>query len=86
MKNFDLSDLVTAHKSSSNHRKLLSESENCGCFYCLEIFPYEHIEDWCDEANTALCPNCGIDSVIGSASNFPINQVFLSAMQKYWFW
>ncbi|RZG47555.1 cytoplasmic protein [Acinetobacter wuhouensis] len=85
MKNFDLSDLVKAHKTSSTHRKLLSESTKCGCFYCLSIFDYEQINEWIDFDDTALCPTCGIDSVIGGASGFPITQEFLKAMQQYYF-
>jgi len=34
---------------------------------------------------TALCPRCGIDSVIGSASGYPITADFLLMMRKYYF-
>jgi hypothetical protein len=34
---------------------------------------------------SALCPHCGIDTVIGSRSGFPITAEFLSRMQKRWF-
>jgi hypothetical protein len=40
---------------------------------------------WIDEDNTALCPFCGIDSVIGSGSHFPITREFLEQMKAYWF-
>ena len=86
MQNFDLSDLVAAHKTSSKHRQLLSESETCGCFYCLDTFDYQNIDTWCDDRNTAICPSCGIDSVIGAASGYPITEEFLTAMKKHWFW
>ena len=33
----------------------------------------------------ALCPSCGIDSVIGDASGFPITEEFLVAMEARWF-
>jgi hypothetical protein len=86
MKNFDSSDIITAHKTSSCHRKLLSESDTCGCFYCLDIFDYQEITKWVDHDDTAMCPSCDIDSVIGSASGYPITQEFLGAMKKHWFW
>ena len=60
-------------------------SENCGCFYCGSIFEPSKITEWIDEDTTALCPSCGIDSVIGSASKFPITPDFLKRMQSYWF-
>lgn len=85
MKNFDSSDIIAAHKMSSCHRKLLSESTKCGCFYCLSIFDYEKIIEWIDYDDTAMCPSCGIDSVIGSASGYSITEAFLSTMRKYWF-
>jgi hypothetical protein len=34
---------------------------------------------------TALCPHCGIDSVISSASGYPITAAFLHRMHDYWF-
>jgi len=35
--------------------------------------------------DTALCPHCGIDSVIGESSSVPITKEFLGKMKKYWF-
>jgi hypothetical protein len=79
-----------AHAHSSNHRREIEGSETCGCFYCSGIFSPTEIVVWIDkDANgigqCALCPKCGIDSVIGSLSGFPINKVFLSEMKRYWF-
>jgi acetone carboxylase gamma subunit len=34
---------------------------------------------------TALCPECGIDSVIGDASGYPITEAFLGKMKTFWF-
>jgi hypothetical protein len=62
----------------------------CGCFFCLATFPPGEIKDWVDEnedgvGQTALCPYCGIDSVIGSASGFPITREFLEEMHRFYF-
>jgi hypothetical protein len=54
-------------------------------FIAWMFFDYRNIQDWCDDENTALCPSCGIDAVIGLKSNDLITQEFLKAMQKYWF-
>ena len=32
-----------------------------------------------------ICPHCQIDSVIGSASGFPISKDFLTEMNEHWF-
>jgi len=60
-------------------------SNICGWFYCLKIFSWTAINEWIDRDNTALCPYCGIDSVIGSAAGFTIDRGFLTAMKAYWF-
>jgi hypothetical protein len=78
-------DYVTAHKHSSRHRAELESSEQCGCFYCFAIFPPSEIFDWIDDDRTALCPRCGIDSVIGTASGFPVTKEFLERMHGHWF-
>ena len=80
---------VGAHEHSSNHREEIQRSELCGCFHCLAVFPPSLVSEWIDEINdvgtTAMCPRCGIDSVIGAASGFPVNADFLGAMRGYWF-
>ena len=81
---------ITAHKHSSHHRQEILESEQGGCFYCLAVFPPSAIEEWVDTdehevGQTALCPQCGIDAVIGSKSGYPITKAFLQAMEEHWF-
>lgn len=77
--------VVAAHKHCTDHRDEILLSETCGCFYCLEIYSPTEILDWIDDDKCALCAKCGIDSVIGSASNYPITKVFLKNMNEYWF-
>jgi len=83
------SKLQSAHNRSSNHRDEVLASEQCCCFHCCQTFPPGEIEDWVDEVNglstTALCPRCGIDSVIGSKAGFALTPKFLQEMQEYWF-
>lgn len=81
-------DLKRAHRHSSLHREELLRSTVCGCFYCLSIFPPAEISDWTDGSPvglTALCPKCGIDSVIGSESGYDISIEFLTRMHEAWF-
>ena len=79
-----------AHKHSSNHRAEIMESSICGCFYCVSLYPPEMIKHWVDEdsngqGQTARCPRCGIDSVIGDKSGFAITVEFLTEMRAHWF-
>ena len=82
-------NLESAHRRSSGHRDEVLASDLCGCFYCRETFPPSEIEEWIDERDgvgtTAMCPRCGIDSVIGSRSGFALTPEFLREMHDYWF-
>ena len=76
---------VFAHKRSMMHRTEIQNSDICGCFYCLSIFPPTEITEWIDDGQTAICPYCPVDSVIGSASGYPITTEFLKLMHDRWF-
>lgn len=82
-------DYKAAHVHSSIHRDEIEASDLCGCFHCLQTFPPSQIREWTDEPHppgvTALCPRCGVDAVIGSASGFPMTADFLKGMHHYWF-
>ena len=82
-------NLSYPHRYCSNNRALIAVSDSCGCFYCLETFPGTDVVEWIHEdprkpANTALCPRCGIDSVLPSPP-VELNKKFLAAMDKHWF-
>jgi len=84
---FSVEQLQMAHKHTSSHRDEVASSEICGCFYCRSTFQPSTIERWLNEGSgTALCPGCDIDSVLGSASGYPVAAAeFLEAMHEYWF-
>jgi len=86
-KHFVEADLQKAHQYSSKNRRDLERDNVCGCFHCLKIFNPNEIDEWLDDGDddTAECPYCGIDSVIGSGSGFPITELFLKEMHKKWF-
>ncbi len=81
---------IDAHKHSIRHRDEILRSAECGCFYCCRAFAPAQITDWVKDGpseseQTALCPFCGIDSVIGSDSGYPIDVDFLRRMKTHWF-
>lgn len=76
--------VIDAHHYSRQHQDILQASQACGCFSCLARFRFDHIEDWLTEEGTALCPYCGLDTVIGDACGYPVDSMFLYAMQRYW--
>ena len=83
-------DLQQAHKHSIYHRNEVLTSEWCGCFHCRCVFSPSEITEWVDQdstgtGTTALCPRCGIDSVIGSIAGFSLSPDFLNEMHDRWF-
>jgi hypothetical protein len=80
---------IRAHRHSTHHREEVVASESCGCFCCGSVFHPDGIEQWTDDwesvGQTAICPDCGIDAVIGSESGYPITPEFLDRMRQQWF-
>jgi hypothetical protein len=88
-------DFESLHRYSSNNRELLAKSEAAGCFYCGAMFSASEIKDWVDGKQlntggletgvTALCPRCGIDSVLPAAAPINLTQSLLAEMHDHWF-
>lgn len=81
----DQEAISSAHQYSANHREDLEKDEVCGCFHCCRTFSPKLIKKWTDGGQTAICPHCGIDAVIGESSGYPVAEEFLQAMNKEWF-
>lgn len=78
------------HSYCSENKDILNECEVATCFYCKQKVLCADIEDWCDELSgkeTAICPHCGIDSVIPYKVHgvYELNNKMLDEMHKYWF-
>lgn len=81
-------DIRNAAKHTTGNRKELENSKKAGCYYCLDIFEPTDIWEWIHSGESdefPMCPYCGIDSVFGDASGYPVTKVFLREMNKYWF-
>jgi hypothetical protein len=79
------SSLHLAHQRCTKHRAEIEQSAMCGCFYCLSTLSPSEIREWTDDGQTAICPKCALDSVIGSESAYPITPEFLRRMHDHWF-
>ena len=82
-----MTNLEKAHKRSFRNKEEVQASEQVGCFYCRRVYTPDEIEEWVDrDSNTAICPHCHIDSVIGDKSGFPVtDEKFLTDMHERWF-
>ena len=62
---------------------------HCGCFYCKSIYPASEVTGWCDNDGrgdkTALCPKCGIDSVLGDTTFVELTPELLELMNMLFF-
>jgi hypothetical protein len=76
---------IAAHKHSSRHRAEIEASTQCACFFCFRSFAATDIKTWIDGNQTALCPKCGVDSVLGSASTHRLDIAFLRGMHQHFF-
>lgn len=95
------SELRDAHTKSTMNRHAIESSDQIGCFCCERIWdPLEFpIKKWIDDNPlssrtphagengnaTALCPFCGIDSILAKLSVGKITVGLLDQMERHWF-
>jgi hypothetical protein len=72
------------HRHTRANRMELEASEVCGCIACERIYFPSEIARWLEDG-TALCPHCGVDAVVGSASGIPIMPGVLRRAHERWF-
>lgn len=81
-------DLTYYHGCSFANVKAVKLSTYCGCFYCCEIYLASEVVDFIKERvavdDTALCPKCGIDSVLPGCDVI-LSKSFLKMMKERWF-
>lgn len=83
------------HRLCTANRAALANATRAGCFYCCEVFMATEAVDFVDgrqpetgdlaDGVTALCPRCGIDSVIPEVGNVVLTEDLLAEMKAYWF-
>jgi len=72
--------LDDVQKASINNFDELDKVDVCGCYHCINTFDVEEVTEFVDNGTTALCPHCGVDSIIPGT----VNKFFLEkAYQKY---
>ncbi|MGA9717184.1 MAG: hypothetical protein WBQ79_02805 [Acidobacteriaceae bacterium] len=72
------------HRHTRANQMELEASEVCGCIACERIYFPSEIVRWLDDG-TAMCPHCGVDAVVGSASGIPIMPGVLRRAHERWF-
>lgn len=79
--------LKKAHQASFKNKESILQSKICGCFSCMKTFPPSEatFRPEMDGQETAWCPYCDTDAVLGEASGYPITKEFLEKMNEDWF-
>jgi len=89
--------LLAAYRYTTNNWAQIQASKQCGCCNCVEIFPADEIVGWTGldmtnmddpaaiDQQTAMCPRCGTEAVLGDKTGYPINAQFLGSMNEAWF-
>lgn len=77
------------HKYCTFNKELIKKSKKCYCFYCKSTIDVEDMlkptVQYIDGGKTALCPKCGIDSIIPDATGEEITDKVIDEMYEYWF-
>jgi len=77
-----------SEKRLAQSRGVIEKSNECGCFYCLKIFDPSEIEEWIETGkygDTAICPFCSIDAIIGVVGGRLITKAFLEELYEEYF-
>lgn len=79
------SELKTIHDHSFKNRKEITESTKVTCLFCGKTYGANKIKEWVDDEQTAVCPYCGVDSIVGDKSGYKFSRELLAELHKYWF-
>lgn len=73
---------IEIHKHASNNEIEILKSTTCSCFFCRQSYSARTVNDWIndDRGVTAICPECGMDAVIGDASGYHLDKAELKEM------
>ena len=89
----DEEPLNKIHDQCGWHEDAVRASKLVGCFYCVAVFPSTEIVEWVDEdpkcprgpGRSAVCPKCGIDSILPDSLWFALTPELLEEMNQHFF-
>lgn len=59
----------------------LEKAHVAGCYFCLSVFAPRTVVEFVDDRDTAVCPHCGIDSVLPGVDD----RYLLAQGHVHWF-
>lgn len=82
---YDMFGLIEAHKHTLHNREETDHSDTCYCICCKVQFPSFEITEHTDKGDTAICPYCNCDAVIGNASGIKMTDELLEKLNEIYF-
>lgn len=77
--------LYSAIEYATSNVEALRESEQAACYYCMKIYSALEVVEFIPEENTAICPKCGIDSVLPGTCGIEFSEENLNIINDYYF-
>jgi hypothetical protein len=74
--------LIELHSHATNNEIEILKSTNCSCFFCRQTYDARKVNDWVSDERgvSAICPECGMDAVIGDACGIPLDKATLKEL------
>jgi NAD-dependent SIR2 family protein deacetylase len=75
--------LQRLYEHSRLNRQFMVPGSTCRCFHCLRTFEAEQINRWTDDGETAVCPCCGVDSVLSGSADHLTDELIRGLQANY---
>lgn len=74
--------LIELQKRTHNNEIEILHSKTCSCLFCRQTYDARTVNDWVNDENgmSAICPECGMDAVIGDNGGEPIDKGLLKEL------
>ena len=81
-----LEEIKSTFRLVTQNKMLLNQSNYAACYSCKRIFKSKDVTTFLNEGvGTAVCPYCGIDSVLGDKTGLGLSVENIQQLHDYWF-
>ncbi len=79
--------LTELQKHTHNNEIEILHSKTCSCIFCRQHYDARAVNDWVNDERgmSAICPECGMDTVIGDNGGEPLDKETLKALNLAFF-
>ncbi len=82
MTDIDGDTLARAHRMSYRNRPMLEGTGRAACFGCLAEVQTARVTEYVDAGQTALCPHCGLDTLLPMSESDSLDSSLLTALNE----